>query len=51
VDGQWLCFTNDKGRVWIYTFEEHFPRGVHELKVTIEDEAGNVTVKRWKVKR
>ncbi|HEU0063514.1 MAG TPA: M23 family metallopeptidase [Flavisolibacter sp.] len=51
IDGQWLCFTNDKGRVWIYSFEEHFPRGVHELKLTIEDEAGNVSVKRWKVKR
>lgn len=51
VDGQWLRFTNDKGRTWIYTFDEHFPRGQHELKLTIEDEAGNVTTKTWNVKR
>ena len=51
LDGQWLCFTNDKGKAWTYTFDEHFPRGEHELKVTIEDEAGNVTVKTWWVKR
>ena len=40
IDGQWLCFTNDKEKAWIYTFDEHFPRGVHDLKVTVEDEAG-----------
>ena len=51
LDGQWLRFTNDKGRTWIYSFDEHFPKGNHELKLTIEDEAGNVMVKSWKVKR
>ncbi|MGZ5286313.1 MAG: Ig-like domain-containing protein [Flavisolibacter sp.] len=51
LNGQWLRFTNDKGRSWIYTFDEHFPRGNHTLKVTIEDEAGNVTVKSWNVRR
>jgi hypothetical protein len=51
VDGQWLRFTNDKGKTWIYTFDEHFPRGNHELKVIVEDEAGNVTTKVWNVAR
>ena len=51
LDGQWLRFTNDKGRNWIYTFDEKFSRGEHELKVIIEDEAGNVTEKFWNVKR
>ena len=51
VDGQWLCFTNDKGRTWIYHFDEHFPKGQHELKLTIEDEAGNITTKTWNVTR
>ena len=51
LDGQWMCFTNDKGKTWIYTFDNHFPKGVHDLKVTIEDEAGNITVRTWKVKR
>jgi hypothetical protein len=51
LDGQWLRFTNDKGRTWIYTFDEKFPRGEHELKVIVEDEAGNVTEKVWNVRR
>ena len=51
VDGQWLRFTNDKGKTWIYNFDEKFPRGEHELKVMVEDEAGNVTTKQWHVKR
>jgi hypothetical protein len=51
LDGKWLRFTNDKGRSWIYTFDEHFPRGSHELKVSVEDEAGNVTTKVWNVVR
>lgn len=51
LDGQWLRFTNDKGKTWIYTFDEHFPGGSHELKVTVEDEAGNITSKTWNVVR
>ncbi|MFL5808683.1 MAG: M23 family peptidase, partial [Flavisolibacter sp.] len=51
VDGQWLRFSNDKGRSWIYTFDEKFPRGEHELKLTVEDEAGNVMERTWKVNR
>ncbi|MBO9681451.1 MAG: M23 family metallopeptidase [Flavisolibacter sp.] len=51
LDGQWLLFTNDKGKTWIYSFDEHFPRGNHELKITVEDAAGNVTTKSWNVTR
>lgn len=51
VDGQWLRFSNDKGKTWIYTFDEYFPKGEHELKVIIEDEAGNITTKTWNVRR
>lgn len=51
LDGQWLRFTNDKGRTWIYTFDEQFPRGEHQLKVVVEDEAGNVTERTWNVRR
>ena len=51
VDGQWLRFTNDKGKTWIYNFDEKFPKGQHELKLTVEDEAGNVTTKTWNVTR
>ncbi|RYY95811.1 MAG: M23 family metallopeptidase [Chitinophagaceae bacterium] len=51
VDGQWLRCSNDKGKTWIYTFDEHFPPGTHELKATVEDEAGNKTVRTWTVTR
>ncbi|MFN2437996.1 MAG: peptidoglycan DD-metalloendopeptidase family protein [Chitinophagaceae bacterium] len=51
LDGKWLRFTNDKGRSWIYKFDEKFPKGEHQLKVTVEDEAGNTTTKIWSVKR
>ncbi|MEO7961011.1 MAG: M23 family metallopeptidase [Ginsengibacter sp.] len=45
LDGKWLKFTNDKGRSFIYNFDERCPRGYHELNVSIEDEAGNVANK------
>jgi len=51
VDGQWLRFSNDKGRSWIYYVDEKFPVGEHELKVRVEDVAGNVTERRWTVRR
>lgn len=51
LDGSWLRFTNDKGRTWIYRFDERCPYGVHQLKVTVEDLAGNVTEKVWWFKR
>ena len=51
LDGSWLCFTNDKSRNWIYAFDERCPFGTHTLKVTVEDLAGNVTVKEWVFER
>lgn len=43
LDGNWLRFTNDKGRTFTYIFDEKCPPGRHELKITAEDQAGNVT--------
>ncbi len=51
LDGQWLRFTNDKSRNWIYKFDERCPYGVHHLKVSAEDLAGNITVKEWWFRR
>jgi murein DD-endopeptidase MepM/ murein hydrolase activator NlpD len=51
VDGQWLRFTNDKNLAFIYVFDEKFPRGEHQLKVRVEDVAGNVTERVWGVRR
>jgi hypothetical protein len=44
LDGKWLRFTNDKGRSFIYNFDEHCPSGKHELKISVQDEAGNIAV-------
>jgi hypothetical protein len=51
LDGQWLRFTNDKGRAYIYKFDERCPFGVHELKVTVEDIVGNTTTRTWWFKK
>jgi len=51
LDGQWLKFSNDKGRNYIYIFDEQCPYGVHELKVRVEDIVGNVIEKTWWFKR
>lgn len=51
VDGQWLRFTNDKGRTHVYRFDEKFPAGEHQLKLIVEDEAGNKTERVWNVVR
>jgi hypothetical protein len=45
LDGKWLRFSNDKGKSFIYRFDEHCPPGKHVLKISVEDEAGNQTVK------
>lgn len=45
LDGKWLRFTNDKGRSFIYVFDEKCGAGEHSLKVSVEDAAGNVTVR------
>jgi len=51
LDGKWLGFTNDKGRLFIYYFDEMCPAGKHELKVSVEDEAGNKTEKTYHFSR
>jgi hypothetical protein len=43
LDGQWLMFSNDKGKTFIYNFDEHCPPGAHELKISAADCVGNVT--------
>lgn len=45
LDGKWLRFTNDKGKTFIYRFDELCPPGKHELSIYAEDEAGNPTTK------
>lgn len=47
LDGEWLRFTNDKGRNYIYVFDDKISPGQHELKVMVTDIAGNITTKTW----
>ena len=51
LDGKWLRFTNDKGRSFIYKFDEMCPPGNHELKISVQDEAGNTTTKVYHFER
>lgn len=51
VDGKWLRFTNDKGRTFIYRFDEHCLPGPHELKISAEDEAGNISERLFRFTR
>jgi Peptidase family M23 len=41
LDGNWLLFTNDKARAFIYNFDDHCKAGKHELRIYAEDEVGN----------
>ena len=47
LDGKWLRFSNDKGKIFIHNFDEMCPPGHHELVVTAEDAVGNRTEKRY----
>lgn len=51
LDGKWLRFTNDKGRNFIYIFDEYCGPGAHELKISVEDVAGNRTEKIYRFER
>ncbi len=51
LNDSWIRFTNDKGRSWIYRFDQGCPYGVHKLTVTVEDLVGNTTTKTWWIKR
>jgi hypothetical protein len=48
---QWIRFTNDKSRNWIYRFDERIPYGVYKMTATATDLVGNSTTKEWWFKR
>jgi murein DD-endopeptidase MepM/ murein hydrolase activator NlpD len=47
LDGQWLRFSNDKGKTFIYKFDDRCSKGEHVLKISVEDLAGNKTEKTY----
>lgn len=52
LDGkQWLKFSNDKGKVFTYRFDEHCPPGNHELTIHVEDCVGNVAERSFQFTR
>lgn len=51
LNGKWLRFTNDKGRNFIYEFDEKCPTGSHLLEIFAEDEAGNISRTLFNFKR
>ena len=51
LDGKWLRFTNDKGKTFLYYFDEKCMSGQHQLKIHAEDEAGNITEKTFNIIR
>ncbi len=51
LDGKWLRFTNDKGRLFIYRFDERCPPGPHVLKISVDDEAGNTSERLFRFTR
>jgi murein DD-endopeptidase MepM/ murein hydrolase activator NlpD len=50
LDGKWLRFVQ-RGNSFTYVFDEKCLPGVHELKVSVNDEAGNITTRTYKFKR
>jgi hypothetical protein len=50
LDGKWLMFTK-RSDYFTYTFDERCPPGTHELKVRVEDVAGNITERTYSFTR
>jgi hypothetical protein len=51
LDGKWLRFSNDKGKNFIYKFDENCLPGLHELVIAAEDQVGNITKKTYQFTR
>jgi Peptidase family M23 len=51
LNGEWIRFTNDKGKTWVYWFDEKLTYGTHQLTVSLEDLVGNSTTRTWWIKK
>ena len=51
LDGQWLLFSNDKGKTFIYNFDKYCTPGEHSLELIVKDVVGNETRKRYRFRR
>ena len=50
LDGEWIPF-EQSGNIFYYTFDEHCPKGDHELTITAADENGNEETIKYSFKR
>jgi hypothetical protein len=50
LDGKWLRFVQ-RGNSFTYIFDEKCARGEHQLKISVEDEAGNKTIQNYSFTR
>jgi murein DD-endopeptidase MepM/ murein hydrolase activator NlpD len=51
LDGQWLLFSNDKGRTFTYKFDKYCPPGEHSLELIVKDLVGNETRRVYRFRR
>lgn len=51
LDGQWLLFSNDKGKTFIYNFDKYCTPGEHSLELIVKDLVGNETRKTYRFRR
>lgn len=51
LDGQWLLFSNDKGKTFIYDFDKYCTPGEHTLELIVRDIVGNETRKIYRFRR
>ncbi len=51
LDGQWLLFSNDKGKTFIYNFDKYCTPGEHSLELIVKDVVGNTTKKMYRFRR
>ncbi len=50
IDGQWIMFSR-KGDNFIHRLDERTSAGLHELKIMVTDEAGNITGRKYNFTR
>ncbi len=46
LDGRWLLFSR-KGGLFTYQFDQHCPKGKHQLAITVKDLAGNTATRNF----
>jgi hypothetical protein len=51
LDGEWILCSNDKGKVFVYEFDEKCTPGEHNLQIIVTDLVGNKTVRNYQFVR